>query len=190
MKIVIATRNKGKLNEYKELLGDGFELLSLSDVGFTSDVDETGTSFEENSYIKAKSVFDFCLIPTLADDSGLMVDALSGAPGVYSARYAGVHGDDKRNYTFLLKNLENEPLRTARFKTAITFVTKDKTYLATGETEGEILFAPEGTNGFGYDPIFYSYDLKKSFGSASDEEKNKVSHRAKAVKNLLSQFTT
>ena len=119
-----------------------------------------------------------------------MVDALSGAPGVYSARYAGVHGDDKKNYTFLLKNLENEPLRTARFKTAITFVTKDKTYLATGETEGEILFAPEGTNGFGYDPIFYSYDLKKSFASASDEEKNKVSHRAKAVKNLLSQLKT
>lgn len=190
MKIVIATRNKGKLNEYKELLGDGFELLSLSDVGFTSDVDETGLTFEENSYLKAKSVFDFCLIPTLADDSGLMVDALSGAPGVYSARYAGVHGDDERNYTFLLKNLENEPLRTARFKTAITFVTKDKTYLATGETEGEILFAPEGTNGFGYDPIFYSYDLKKSFASASDEEKNKVSHRAKAVKNLLSQLKT
>ncbi len=188
MEIVIATQNKGKLNEYKELLGKDFTLLSLADVGFFEDVEETGSTFEENSYIKAKAVFDFCSVPTLADDSGLMVDALSGAPGVYSARYAGIHGDDVKNYTLLLKNLENIKTRTARFKTAITLVTKDKIYTACGETEGEILLSPQGNHGFGYDPVFYSYDLKKSFGVSSDEEKNAVSHRYRAVKNLLLQL--
>lgn len=185
MKLVIATQNKGKIKEYEELLGSEFEILSLTDVGFTGDIEETGKTFEENSFIKAKAVYDFCKTPTLADDSGLMTDALSGDPGVFSARYAGRHGDDVKNYTLLLKNLENENNRKARFKTAVTLITETETFTATGETEGEILFAPEGSNGFGYDPVFFSYDLKKSFGVATDEEKNEVSHRSRAVKNLL-----
>ncbi len=185
MKIVIATNSSGKLNEYKELLGEKFELLSLSDIGFFEEIEETGSTFEENSLIKAKTVFDFCKMPVLADDSGLMTDFLDGAPGVYSARYCGEHGDDVKNYTLLLKNLENADNRKARFKTAITLVTDKKTYTASGETFGEILTAPVGKNGFGYDPVFFSYELNKSFGTADEKEKNKVSHRAKAVTKLL-----
>ncbi len=185
MKIVIATQNKGKLNEYKELLGDRFKLLSLQDVEFFEDIEETGKTFEENSLIKAKAVYDFCKMPVLADDSGLMVDALNGAPGVYSARYSGEHGDDVKNYTLLLKNLEGVTNRKAHFKTAITLVTADKVYTATGETYGEILPEPLGNNGFGYDPVFYSFELNKGFGLADENEKNSVSHRSKAVMNLL-----
>lgn len=185
MKLVIATNNKGKLQEYREMLGSSFTLLSLKDVGFDGDFDETGETFEENAFIKAKCVFDFCKIPTLADDSGLMVDALGGAPGVFSARYAGTHGDDVKNYTLLLKNLEGKTDRKAHFKTAIVLITDEKIYRAEGETYGEILTAPIGDNGFGYDPVFYSYDLNKSFGCSTEEEKNKVSHRAQAVVNLL-----
>lgn len=184
MKIVVATNNLGKLDEYRLLLNNKFQLLSLKDIGFDSDIEETGSTFEENSYIKAKTVFDFCKLPVLADDSGLMVDALNGAPGVFSARYAGIHGDDVKNYTLLLKNLEGVDNRKARFKTAITIFTENDIYTAIGETEGEILYSPEGTNGFGYDPVFFSYELRKSFGLSSEEEKNAVSHRAKAVANL------
>lgn len=184
MKIVVATNNLGKLDEYRLLLNNKFQLLSLKDIGFDSDIEETGSTFEENSYIKAKTVFDFCKLPVLADDSGLMVDALNGAPGVFSARYAGLHGDDVKNYTLLLKNLEGVDNRKARFKTAITIFTENDIYTAIGETEGEILYSPEGTNGFGYDPVFFSYELRKSFGIVSEEEKNAVSHRAKAVANL------
>lgn len=186
MKIVIATQNKGKLSEYRQLLGDKFEVLSATDAGFFDDVEETGTTFEENSYIKAKALYDFCHIPALADDSGLMVDALDGAPGVFSARYAGHHGDDVKNYTLLLKNLEGAKNRSARFKTAITFIVNENTvFTASGETYGEILTCPEGDKGFGYDPVFFSNELNKSFGVCQNKEKNSVSHRSKAVKNLL-----
>ncbi len=184
MKIVVATNNLGKLDEYRLLLNNKFQLLSLTDIGFDGDIEETGSTFEENSYIKAKTVFDFCKLPVLADDSGLMVDALNGAPGVFSARYAGTHGDDVKNYTLLLKNLEGVKNRKARFKTAVTLITDNKIYTAIGETEGEILYSPEGANGFGYDPVFFSFELQKSFGIVSEEEKNAVSHRAKAVANL------
>lgn len=186
MKIVIATQNKGKLAEYKQLLGDKFQVLSAADVGFFEDVDETGSTFEENSYLKAKALYDFCHIPALADDSGLMVDALNGAPGVFSARYAGEHGDDRKNYTLLLKNLDGVNNRTAHFKTAITFIVNDRlTFTANGETYGKILDRPVGDKGFGYDPVFFSDELNKSFGVCQEEEKNAVSHRSKAVKNLL-----
>ncbi len=186
MKIVIATQNKGKLSEYKQLLGDKFEVLSAADVDFFDEVDENGTTFEENSYIKAKALYDFCRIPALADDSGLMVDALNGAPGVFSARYAGRHGDDVKNYTLLLKNLEGVENRSAHFKTAITFILNENAvFTASGETYGKILERPDGDKGFGYDPVFFSDELNKSFGVCQEEEKNKVSHRCKAVKNLL-----
>lgn len=188
MKLVIATQNKGKLKEYQALLGEFYEVVSTADVGFFKDVEETGKTFAENSYLKAKAVYDFCKLPSLADDSGLSVDALDGAPGVNSARYSGEHGNDQKNYLLLLKNMQGVKNRKANFQTAITLITEEKTYTATGVVYGEILLSPEGENGFGYDPVFFSYDLQKSFGVAEDEEKNKVSHRARATANLLNQL--
>ena len=187
-KLVIATKNQGKLREFKKLLGDRFEVVSADQVGFFDDVEETGVTFEENSYIKAKAVFDFCGMNALADDSGLKVDALSGAPGVYSARYAGENTTDEKNYRLLLKNLEGEENRAAHFETAITLITKDKAYKAKGKTFGKILLVPVGAGGFGYDPVFFSDDLNKSFGEATMEEKNSVSHRYRAIVDLLSQL--
>lgn len=188
MKLVIATRNKGKLKEYEALLNGLYEVVSTSDVGFFEDVEETANTFKENSYLKAKAVYDFCGLPSLADDSGLIVDALNGEPGVKSARYAGIHGDDEKNYKLLLKNMQNVKDRSARFETVITLITPEKTYQAVGNAYGEIAYEPSGSNGFGYDPVFYSFDLKKSFGNASDEEKNAVSHRSRALKDLLAQL--
>lgn len=185
MKIVIASKNKGKLLEYKALLGDKFELVSCDEIGFDKEIDENGTTFEENAFIKAKGIYDFCGLPVLADDSGLMVDFLNGEPGVKSARYAGEHGNDKKNYTLLLKNLQGVENRKAHFVTAICLITPNKTYQAKGFTYGEILTSPVGENGFGYDPVFYSYELNKSFGLATEEEKNRVSHRFYATQNLL-----
>ena len=187
-KLVIATKNQGKLREFKKLLGDRFEVVSADQVGFFDDVEETGVTFEENSYIKAKAVFDFCGMNALADDSGLKVDALSGAPGVYSARYAGEDTTDEKNYRLLLKNLEGEKNRAAHFETAITLITKDKVYKAKGKTFGKIFDGPVGAGGFGYDPVFFSDDLNKSFGEATMEEKNSVSHRYRAIVDLLSQL--
>ena len=184
-KLVIATKNQGKLKEFKEILGDYFEVVAAADVGYNDDVEETGTTFEENSYIKAKAIYDFCHLPSLADDSGLMVDALNGEPGINSARYAGGHGDDKANYTILLNKLEGVTDRRAKFVTALTLILDNDVIVTHGQTLGEILHAPVGEFGFGYDPVFFSYDLQKSFGVATAEEKNSVSHRKRAIDALL-----
>lgn len=184
-KLVIATKNQGKLKEFKEILGDYFDVVAAADVGYNDDVEETGTTFEENSYIKAKAIYDFCHLPSLADDSGLMVDALNGEPGINSARYAGGHGDDKANYTLLLNKLEGVTDRRARFVTALTLILDNDVIVTHGQTLGEILHAPVGEFGFGYDPVFFSYDLQKSFGVATAEEKNRVSHRKRAIDALL-----
>ncbi|MBQ6883414.1 MAG: RdgB/HAM1 family non-canonical purine NTP pyrophosphatase [Clostridia bacterium] len=184
-KLVIATKNQGKLKEFKEILGDYFEVVAAADVGYNDDVEETGTTFEENSYIKAKAIYDFCHLPSLADDSGLMVDALNGEPGINSARYAGGHGDDKANYTLLLNKLEGVTDRHAKFVTALTLILDNDVIVTHGQTLGEILHAPVGEFGFGYDPVFFSYDLQKSFGAITPEEKNGVSHRKRAIDALL-----
>ena len=184
-KLVIATKNQGKLKEFKEILGDYFDVVAAADVGYNDDVEETGTTFEENSYIKAKAIYDFCHLPSLADDSGLMVDALNGEPGINSARYAGGHGDDKANYTLLLNKLEGVTDRRAKFVTALTLILDNDVIVTHGQTLGEILHAPVGEFGFGYDPVFFSYDLQKSFGVATAEEKNSVSHRKRAIDALL-----
>ena len=184
-KLVIATKNQGKLKEFKEILGDYFEVVAAADVGYNDEVEETGTTFEENSYIKAKAIYDFCHLPSLADDSGLMVDALNGEPGINSARYAGGHGDDKANYTILLNKLEGVTDRRAKFVTALTLILDNDVIVTHGQTLGEILHAPVGEFGFGYDPVFFSYDLQKSFGVATAEEKNSVSHRKRAIDALL-----
>ncbi len=188
MKLLVATNNMGKLREFNKILGElGIECVSLKDMGIDVDVEEDGTTFLENAKIKAEAVFKIAGIPTVSDDSGLEVDALFGEPGVYSARYAGVHGDDEANNKLLLKNLENIPdeKRSARFKCAIYLVmSEDKHYFAEGVAEGFILHEKKGENGFGYDPLFFSSDLKKGFAEASSEEKNSVSHRGKALREL------
>ena len=190
MKILLATRNKNKarevaaiLSEYRDRLGE-IELLTLDDAGITEDVEENGSTFEENALIKAKAGAKSGYI-TLADDSGIEVDALNGAPGIYSARFAGGHGDDQANNELLLKKLQGVPRekRTARYAVAIACVLPDgETFTVRGTTEGLILNAYDGEGGFGYDPLFWSLDLKKSFGRATPEEKNGVSHRGRAVR--------
>ena len=190
MKILLATRNKNKarevariLSEYRDALGET-ELLTLDDVGITEDVIENGSTFEENAMIKAKAGAVSGLI-TLADDSGIEVDALGGAPGIYSARFAGGHGDDAANNALLLQKLKNVPQekRTARYAVAIACVLPDGgCFTVRGTTEGRILFDYDGEGGFGYDPLFFSLDLGKSFGRATPDEKNAVSHRGRAVR--------
>ena len=190
MKILLATRNKNKarevariLSEYRDKLGE-VELLTLDDVGITEDVEENGSTFEENAMIKAKAGAAIGLV-TLADDSGIEVDALGGAPGIYSARFAGGHGDDAANNALLLEKLADVPRekRTARYAVAIACVLPDgSTFTVRGPTEGLILNEYDGEGGFGYDPLFWSLDLKKSFGRATPDEKNAVSHRGRAVR--------
>ena len=202
MKILFATRNKNKarevaaiLSEYRDALGE-IELMTLDDVGITEDVIENGSTFEENAMIKAKAGAASGYI-TLADDSGIEVDALGGAPGIYSARFAGGHGDDRANNALLLRKLDGVPKknRTARYAVAIACVLPDgETFTVRGTTEGLILFDYDGEGGFGYDPLFWSLDLNKSFGRATPEEKNGVSHRGRAVrlaaKELIRRLNT
>ena len=182
MKIIAATKNKNKLREFGEIL-KGFEIISQEEAGIDLDVEETGTTFEENSYLKAKAIYDLTGIAAIADDSGLCVDALGGEPGVYSARYGGEGYDDKGRVTLLLKNMENVPdeKRSARFVCAITLVSGEGIITARGECEGKIDYAPKGTNGFGYDPVFFVEKFGKTMAEITPEEKNEISHRGKAL---------
>ncbi len=183
MKIIAATKNKNKLREFGEIL-KGFEIISQEEAGVDIDVEETGTTFEENSYIKAKAIYDITGITTIADDSGLCVDALGGAPGVYSARYGGEGYDDKGRVELLLQNMKDIPdgERSARFVCVITLVGKDGVLTARGECEGRIDYEPKGGNGFGYDPVFFVEQYNKTMAEATPEEKNAISHRGKALK--------
>lgn len=188
-KLVVASGNKGKIKEIKNILGGIYEVIPMAELGFDSDVEETGSTFFENALIKAKTVSIALNADALADDSGLVVDALSGAPGIYSARYAGEHGNDKLNRVLLLKNLENEENRKAKFVSSVVLYKTDGTYLSGyGETLGTILYEEDGENGFGYDCIFKSDDLGVSFGVASFEDKNKVSHRFRALQDLYKKI--
>ena len=187
-KLVVASNNKNKIREIKTLLGDKFEVLSMAEMNIELEIEETGVTFEENAIIKAKAIYDLCALPIVADDSGLMVDALGGEPGVYSARYAGDPCNDENNNAKLLKNLDGVTNRTARFISVVAFYDGKKTVTASGTVEGEILYDGRGTNGFGYDPLFLATELNKTFGEASDEEKNKISHRARALKNLVEKL--
>ena len=183
MKIIAATKNKNKLREFGEIL-KGFEIISQEDAGVDIDVEATGTTFEENSMLKAKAIFDATGIAAIADDSGLCVDALGGEPGVYSARYGGEGYDDSGRVQLLLKNMQNVPddKRTARFVCAITLVGADGVITARGECEGKIDYEPKGENGFGYDPVFFVEKYGKTMAEVSPEEKNAISHRGKALK--------
>lgn len=192
MKLAIATNNAHKLQEIRAILSGQFdELLSLKDLGIDVDVEETGTTLEENALLKARTIQAICHIPTLADDTGLMVDALGGAPGVYSARYAGEEHNDASNRALLLKNLQNEQNRNAHFATVIAIVYPSGDFITSkGRVEGEILREERGNEGFGYDSLFYSYELKKTFAEASQEEKNSVSHRGRALRAMLEKLQT
>ena len=187
MKVVLASKNKHKLVEISKITEQfDMELVLQSELGMDIDVEETGTTFEENSFLKAEAVMKATGLPALADDSGIAVDALNGEPGIYSARYGFDDSlDDWGRLQLLLKNTEHVPdgQRQAQFVCVITMVTPEgKTIQARGEIHGELLRAPAGENGFGYDPIFYYPPYGKSTAEMSPEEKNEVSHRANALK--------
>ena len=186
MKVVLASKNKHKLEEISQITRKfGMELVLESDLGVDIDVEETGTTFEENSFLKADAVMKATGLPALADDSGIAVDALNGEPGIYSARYGFDESlDDWGRLQLLLKNTEQVPddRRQAKFVCVITMVTPDgQTIQARGEVHGMLLRAPAGQGGFGYDPIFYYPPLGKSLAEVTAEEKNQVSHRANAL---------
>ena len=187
-RLVVATGNAHKLREIAQIFTD-FDVVSQKQMGFDEDVEETGLTFRENALIKARAAAKALCQITLADDSGICVDALDGAPGVHSARYCGEHGNDKENRDLLLKNLEGVENRNAHFTSAIALVYPDGTELvAEGHTYGKILRQEQGDGGFGYDCLFFSDNLQKSFGEATAEEKNAVSHRYRGLKALLEKW--
>ena len=191
--IIIATKNAGKAKDFERILkAYGVEVKTLLDFPSIEDVEETGKTFEENAIIKAEAISKKLNRMVIADDSGVMVDALDGKPGVYSARYAGEDKDDEANNDKVLKELADIPEknRTARFYCAIAIAIPEKsTITVNGTCEGSILFERRGTNGFGYDPIFFVTSLEKSMAELTPEEKNQISHRANAMKKLESQLT-
>ena len=186
MKVVLASKNAHKLVEIRQITDQfGFELILQSELGVDIDVEETGTTFEENSFLKADAVMKATGLPAIADDSGIAVDALNGEPGIYSARYGFDDSlDDWGRLQLLLKNTEAVPdgQRQAKFVCVITFITPDgKTIQARGEIHGELTRQPYGENGFGYDPIFYYPPMGKTTAQMTAQEKNQVSHRANAL---------
>ena len=184
-KIIAATKNKNKIREFKEILPD-FDIITQEEAGIDLDVEETGVTFRENALLKAKAIFEKSGIPALADDSGLEVFALGGEPGVYSARYGGEGLNDTDRLNLVLEKMKDvdDELRGAQFVCAIAFVTSDKIYEAEGIFEGTIIREAKGSNGFGYDPIFYVPEMGKTAAEMTAEEKNSVSHRGKALRNL------
>jgi XTP/dITP diphosphohydrolase len=186
--IVIATKNKGKAKEFEKLFSaHGFQVKTLLDYPEIEEVEETGTTFEENAVLKAEAVSKQLNRAVIGDDSGLIVDALEGRPGIYSARYAGAEKSDEANLVKVLNELNHIPdeKRTARFYCALAVaIPGQSTYTVCGTCEGEILKEKRGTNGFGYDPIFYVYEKKRAMAELSSEEKNSISHRAKALEKL------
>ena len=193
MRMVLASKNPHKLVEIQKIVERfDIQLVLESELGVDIDVEETGTTFEENSLLKAKAVMEATGLPALADDSGIAVDAMNGAPGVYSARYGFDDSlDDWGRLQLLLKNTENVPdgQRQAQFVCVITLMTPEGQMIqARGEVHGELLRAPAGTGGFGYDPIFYYPPLGKTLAEVAPEEKNQVSHRARALKVLYEKM--
>lgn len=183
--LVIATHNKHKLEEIQKVLGDKIKIVSLRDLGCNEDIPETGTTLKENAYQKAKYVWDKYGKNCFADDTGLIVEALNGAPGVYSARYAGEHCSFDDNIDLLLENMEGKTNRNARFETVICLIQDGKEQYFEGKCDGCILTERYGRGGFGYDPIFMPNGYGESFAELSMEEKNKISHRGKATDKLI-----
>jgi XTP/dITP diphosphohydrolase len=191
-KIILASNNIGKIKEFNAMLTGVYAVISMNDMG-VKEVPETGLTFVENALIKARNASEQSGLPALADDSGIVVDALNGEPGIYSARYAGNHGDDEANTQKILKNMEGVPdnQRSARFWCAIVFVkyANDPTPIIIQRGwKGEILREKVGENGFGYDPIFYVPTHKKTSAELSAKQKNNISHRGRALQALLAEL--
>ena len=197
--MVLASSNKHKIKEIGEMFSENdstknVKILSLKDIGFEDDVEETGETFLQNSLIKAQAIHNYLLSKNLnycvlADDSGLAVDALDGAPGVYSARFAGEHGNNEANRAKLLKELENKSDRSAKFVCTLVLMQPSGEYIScVGETFGQITHQEIGNRDFCYDCLFLSNDLKKTFGESTEEEKNSVSHRGRAVQKLIKEI--
>jgi len=183
MKFILASQNKHKLVEMQSILSaHGVEVVLQGDMGLHVDVEETGTTFAENAMLKAKAVMEASGLPAIADDSGVCVDALNGAPGIYSARYGGPELDDIQRYELLLQNMRGVTSRAAHFTSAIACIFPNgDTIEAEGICPGTIAYAPQGDGGFGYDPVFYLPQLKKTYAQLTADEKAAVSHRGKAL---------
>lgn len=183
-KLIFATNNQHKLEEVQSLLGNHYRILSLKDLGDDTDIPETGETLEENAMLKAEYIWNNYHLNCFADDTGLEVEALNNAPGVYSARYAGEEKSSIANMEKLLSELENKVNRRARFRTVIALILDGKKFFFEGKVEGIITDFPQGSAGFGYDPVFRPDRYDKTFAELGLDVKNKISHRAKAIKEL------
>jgi XTP/dITP diphosphohydrolase len=188
MNLIFASSSKNKIKEVKAMLPPGIVLSGLEDVGITKEIPEPGTTIKENSFLKAKYVLEFLKdnnVSVFADDSGLEAEALNGAPGVYSARYAGIPKNDAANNKKLLYELKSATNRKAKFVTIITLIMNNEVHRFEGEVKGTIAFEPRGNSGFGYDPLFIPQGYRSTFAELGAEVKNSISHRAMAVKKLI-----
>ena len=185
MQLVFATNNRHKLEEVEAKLQGKIKLLTLNDIGCFDDIEETGTTFKANASIKSRYIYQKYELNCFGDDSGLEIDALNGEPGVYSARYAGEHGNHAANISKVLDNLKDKTDRKARFCTVISLIWNGEEYFFEGTVEGTIRHEPSGTDGFGYDPIFEPDGYAVTFAEMSMDQKNQISHRAKAMEKLV-----
>src|SRR5690554_973301 len=185
MKIIFASNNKNKVQEIQNQVPEFIQIVTLEEIGCTEDIEETGTTIEENAVIKANYITEKYGMPCFADDTGLEIEALNGEPGVYSARYAGEDKNADKNMDLVLEKMQNESNRKAQFKTVIALNINDEQHLFTGIVEGEIRKEKTGTNGFGYDPIFEPEQLGKTFAEMTLDEKNTLTHRGRAVNQLV-----
>ena len=190
MQIVLATHNKGKMSEINNLLSSSYEVLTLDHFPNIKEIPETGKTLKENAFIKARTVFEMTGLPSLADDTGLEVESLGGDPGVYSARYAGEQASYQDNCEKLLKNMMRVPKedREAKFRTVIAYKDDNRELSCDGSVKGEIAQSPKGSFGFGYDSVFYYPPFEKTFAELSEEEKNSISHRGRALRKFLLLF--
>jgi XTP/dITP diphosphohydrolase len=188
--LVFATNNRHKLDEVADKIKGQLKLLTLNDIGCSDDIEETGLTFRENASIKSNFIYHKYKLNCFGDDSGLEIDALNGEPGVFSARYAGKHGNHEANINKVLTNLKNETNRRARFRTVISLLWEGQEHFFEGTVEGTIRHEKSGSEGFGYDPIFEPAGYNITFAEMSLEEKNKISHRAKAVEQLVAFLGT
>ena len=190
MQIVLATHNKGKMSEINNLLSSSYEVLTLDHFPNIKEIPETGKTLKENAFIKARTVFEMTGLPSLADDTGLEVESLGGEPGVFSARYAGEQASYQDNCEKLLKNMMRVPKenREAKFRTVIAYKDDNRELSCDGSVKGEIAQSPKGSFGFGYDSVFYYPPLEKTFAELSEEEKNSISHRGRALRKFLLLF--
>jgi len=185
MKIIFATGNENKVKEIRALLPENIEIVSLKEIGYTKEIEETGKTLEENSLLKAQTIYDIYKLPVLAEDTGLEVEALNGEPGVYSARYAGEDCNSENNMQLLLKKLEKHENKKAQFRTVATFIEENTSCIYEGVVRGEITSTKKGGNGFGYDAIFVPAGFNKTFAEMNIEEKSILSHRAIAMRKFL-----